>query len=155
METKNITQINIHQSGKRNVVAKFKDEDGHVIATGKARCHIDDMPVFNVLTGAKIAFSRAEEKIKEPIKVDDIVTLKDGDWCIPTYEDWVNENLTSSQALRYAYGMTPVKTMYGELVEYKVIKIAKHLSFEEYTLYAIENTRGEIYIVEEEGLERA
>lgn len=154
MKNKTITQINIHQSGKRNVIVKFKDETGHVISTGKARCHKDDMPNFNILTGARLAFDRAEKKITPPIEVGDMVILKEGNRCITTYENWVNENLTSSQALRYAYGREPIKYFNGGKIVYKVIKISEHLKFPEYMLYAIESTSGEIYIVEEEGIER-
>ncbi len=111
-----------------------------------ARCNPEDD--FNVKTGTMIALERLF-KMKDEIKEGDTVIITNTGHSYTTYTNWVTRNIEDRTLIaEYRYGETPLK---GQ--EYEVVKIAKHLHYDDEIIYYIRNFSG-CYLIGKKGIKK-
>lgn len=85
------------------------------------------------------------------IHVGDTVRIKEGEDCYPCYIDWLQENLTFEQALRFDWENTPETGLFAT-----VVAIAPHLELNK-NLYLVEvelDAVSRLYLMNREALEK-
>ena len=85
------------------------------------------------------------------IHVGNRVRIKEGEDCYPCYIDWLQENLTFEQALRFDWENTPKTGLFAE-----VVVVAPHLELNK-NLYLIEVERdgvSRLYLMNREAIEK-
>ena len=124
--------------------------NNEIVKKTVAKCHPDD--TFDFMVGAKLAMERMEEDEQETdhgLRIGDLVEVTNSKRNYSIYLDWFKVYQEMDLGLRYAYGNAFPTGVHGT-----VKAIHPHTLRSDITLVAIEDPKGVVFLVAEEGLRR-